>query len=432
MQVTKEQVDPCTITLDIQVEVEAVTKAFDRAYREFGGFTNVPGFRPGKAPRAMLEKFVNQTRLTERVRELLAGPAYRDAIKQEEINPFADPEVEFSDLANNQQWHFKATVPLPPQVKLGDYSKISVERPVYKASDEDILSQIEAMRNDQAKLEAVTGRGVEQDDVIIAETSVTLEGDEPSEPKRTLIRLGNNIPGFDEAVLAQQVDEERDFVLTYPDDYQEADLAGKRASFMVRVMSINRRVVPELTDEWVKGATAFQTVKELKKDVSERLQETYKNLSDQVAEARIIEQIIKASTIDFPTVMVHEEMEALAQELGEEIKDKMTYEEYLKRSGLTGEQHREKLASQAVDRIQSTLALRELAKAENLQSSPEEIDEEFDKLTAGSEVTKEQLAKLKADNQRRNQVANIIVKRKLRDFMFSKAKIKDVAAAEKK
>src|SRR5262249_4285640 len=159
----------------------------------------------------------------------------------------------------------------------------------------------------------------------------------------------------------------------------------------------NRRVVPELTEEWVQGATAFKTVGELKKEVSQRLEETYKNLSDQIAEARIIEQIIKGSTIDFPSVMVHEEMEHLAQELGEEIKDKMTYEQWLQRSGLTEDKHREKLASQAVDRIQSTLALRELARVENLQATPEEIDAEFNSLTAGSEVTDEQLAKLKAD-----------------------------------
>src|SRR5258708_1621945 len=309
MQVTKEQVDPCTITLDVQIEPEVVGRAFDRAYREFGGFTNVPGFRPGKAPRAMLEKYVNEVRLKERVTELLAGPAYRDVLKQEDINPYTDPEVEFSDLANGQPWQFKATVPLPPQVKLGDYSKISVERPVYKVTEEDIVSQIESMRNEQARLEVVTGRGVEMDDVIIAETAVTPEGGEPGEPRRTLIRLGNNIPGFDEAVLGQQADEERTFGLTYPDDYQEAELAGKNASFMVKVMSINRRVVPELNDEWVQGATAFKTVDELKKEVTQRLEETYKNLSEQVTEARIIEQIIKASTIDFPSVMVHEEME---------------------------------------------------------------------------------------------------------------------------
>src|SRR5262249_5542843 len=154
-------------------------------------------------------------------------------------------------------------------------------------------------------------------------------------------------------------------------------------------------------------------------------------LSDQIAEARIIEQIIKASTIEFPSVMVHEEMEHLAQELGEEIKDKMTYEQWLQRSGLTEEKHREKLASQAAGRIQSTLALRELARVENLQATPEEIDAEFNSLTAGTEVTEEQLSKLKSDPQRRNQVANINVKRKLRDFLFSKAKIKEVAAGPK-
>src|SRR5215831_8338039 len=126
MQVTKEQIDPCTVALDFEIESETVKKAFDRAYREFSTFTNVPGFRPGKAPRPMLERYVNQQRLQDRVKELVAAPAYRDALKQEEITPYTDPEVEFSDLAQDKPWHFKAVVPMPPAVELGDYKKISV------------------------------------------------------------------------------------------------------------------------------------------------------------------------------------------------------------------------------------------------------------------------------------------------------------------
>src|SRR5258707_9391848 len=114
MQVTKEQIDPCTVTLDIQIEEDVVSKAFDRAYREFGKFTSVPGFRPGKAPRAMLEQYVNQTRLLDRVQELLIGPAYHQAVEQEQIVPYDDPEVVVSDLAEGKPWQFKATVPMPP------------------------------------------------------------------------------------------------------------------------------------------------------------------------------------------------------------------------------------------------------------------------------------------------------------------------------
>src|SRR5438132_1215845 len=155
MAETKEQENPCTLILDIEIEPEEVSKAFDRAYREFSGFTNVPGFRPGKAPRPMLEKFVNQERLRERVMEILAGPAYRDELKSREITPYTDPEVEFGDLENGRPCQFKASVPLPPKVTLGDYSNISVERPVYKVTDEDVDREIDSIRNERARLEAV-------------------------------------------------------------------------------------------------------------------------------------------------------------------------------------------------------------------------------------------------------------------------------------
>jgi trigger factor len=431
MAETKEQENPCTLILDIEIEPEKVSKAFDRAYREFSGFTNVPGFRPGKAPRAMLEKYVNQERLRERVMEVLAGPAYREEIQRREIKPYTEPEVEFGDLANGRPWQFKATVPLPPRVSLGDYSTISIERPKYSVSNDDVEKHIESMRNERARLEAVTDRPAREEDVLITETAITPEGGAPpAQPKRTLIRLGNNIPGFDEAVIGMSIDEERTFELTYPDDYQEEDLKGKKASFHVKLLSINQRVVPELNEEWVKDATGFQTVKELKSDVKEKLGESYAQLADRVAENRIVEELIKRSQIDFPDVMVGEEMAQIMQELEEEIKGRMNFEQYLKAAGLTEEQHRQRIASQAVDRINSTLALRELVKAENVTAADEEVDAEFDRLAEGSELSPEQLAGMKKDKNRRLQASNLVVKRKLRELLFKKAKIKDVAVKD--
>src|SRR2546423_1074525 len=223
MQVTKSEIEPRTVSLDITVDAEIVQKGFDRAYREFSNFTNVPGFRPGKAPKPMLARYVNQERLRERVMEIVAGPAYREALKQEEITPYTDPDVEFSDLAEGQPWHFKAAVPLMPTVELGDYKTVEVERPVYTVDDEEVERQIEALREEYSKIQPVTARGVQDGDVVIAELAVTPEGAEPVEPRRSLLRpgAGNNIPGFDDAVSGQMPDEERSFELAYPDDFQD-------------------------------------------------------------------------------------------------------------------------------------------------------------------------------------------------------------------
>src|SRR5690349_1498923 len=160
MQVTKEQAGPCTVKLDIEVEPEAVERAFERAYREFARFTNVPGFRPGKAPRSVLERYVNKERLNERVRELAAVPAYKEALDKEEIKPYGEPEVEFSDLAEGQPFQFKATVPMPPAVELGDYKTIEVERKAFPVTEEDIEQAILRIREEHAKIQKVSDRGV--------------------------------------------------------------------------------------------------------------------------------------------------------------------------------------------------------------------------------------------------------------------------------
>lgn len=432
MQVTKEQSAPCTVTLDFQIEPDAVSRAFARAYREFGNFTHVPGFRPGKAPRQVLERYVNPERLRERVMELVAVPAYQEALKQEQITPYRDPEVVFSDLADGQPWQFKAIVPTAPKVILGDYSHIVVERPVHTVDEEDVARQIERHRAEHARLEKVEGRGVQERDILIAEMSVQEEGQEgPAEPKRTLIRLGNNIPGFDEAILGLQVDEERTFTLTYPEDYQDPERVGKQATFTVKIVSINQQVLPELTDEWVRSVLPFQTVEELKADIREKSQQAMEEIGNRVAESRIIEQLVQRATIEFPPVLVEEEVEEDLKELHHELEQRrMTYAQYLEATGKTEEQHRAELATKAEAHVKSTLVLRELARRENIAVSDAEIDAAFDQLTAGSDLSEETLARLKGEERRRTALANTVVRRKLRDYLFQIATLQDVPAMQ--
>jgi trigger factor len=430
MQVTKEQVDPCTVSLDIKIEPDTVSRAFGQAYREFGKFTSVPGFRPGKAPRSMVERYVNPDKVRERVMEIVAGPAYREALQNENISPYADPEVEFSDLADGQEWQFKAIVPLPPNVELGDYSDLTVERPVFKVSDEDVDRQIENIRNEYSRMEKVDGRGVQQGDVLIAEMTETIEGQEPpAAPRRTLIRVGESIPGFDDQILGIKPDEEREFDLTYPEDHQDPERAGKKAHFTVRVASNNQRVLPEVTDEWVEQITPYKTVEELRNAIREGQQEQVRDLSDRVVESRIVEELIKRSKVEFPHVMVEQEMQDEAHELGHELDNrKMSYEEYLEQTGQTQEQHRAKMEASAVGRVQSVLVLRELARKLNLQVTDQELSEELTRIAAENNLSDEDAQNLARDERRRTQIANIIVKRKLRDHLFETVNIKDVEA----
>lgn len=432
MQVTREQIDPCTVALDIQVEPEKVSAGFERAYREFGKYTSVPGFRPGKAPRKVLEQYVNQERLRERVLELVAGPAYQEALKQEAIEPYSDPEVDFADLADGEAWQFKAVVPTAPQVTLGPIEEVSVERPVYEVTEEDVDKQVDVMRGEHARIEKVEGRGVQQGDMVIAEMSEEIAGAEaPTEPKRTLIRVGENIPGFDDAILGQEIGEEREFKLTYPEDHQNVERAGKEASFRVRVESINHRVLPEATDEWVKDTIGLESVQDLRDTIRKAQEGQMRDLSDRIAWSKIIEEMIARSEIAFPGVMVQDEMQKEVQHLEHELHNReATYEQYLESINMTPEQHRAALEKSAEDRVKEFLIVRELAKQEAVDASREEVAQEFTRLAVENRWSEEDARRMIRDESHRQEVVNMVIRRKVRERAMQLAKVTDVPAGE--
>jgi len=429
MRVAREQTDPCTFALEIEVDADTVNRAFDRAYREFARATTVPGFRPGKAPRAILERYVNQDMLRDRARELAAGQAYREALRQENITPYGEPEIDLPDIAEGQPWKFRAVVPTPPVVELGDYSDLRVERPVHPVTEDDVDAQLEELRAEHARLVAVSGRGVAPGDAIIAETAVAPVDEELPEPRRTLIHMGRNVPGFDEAVLGQMPEEERTFELDYPEDYQDPRLAGKRVRLRVRLAAINQRVLPEVTDEWVRATTPYQTVADLRDALRERLERSYADMSDRVAEVRIVSELIRRSTLKYPAAMVRAEMQAEFAELAEELERRgTTYEQYLASRGITEEQHHEELARTAVDRVEATLVLRELARREGVTVSERDVDAELDAMARDSGLDAEALDRLRHNPARRRRIADLLIRRKLRELLFRIATIADVPA----
>jgi trigger factor len=428
MQVTKEQIEPRTVALDIEVDADTVTQAFARAYREFSAYVRVPGFRPGKAPRHMVEQYVNPDRLVERVTELVAVPAFREAVTQEQIEVYGEPSVEFSDLSDKQPFRFKCVIAQPPIVELGDYTGIEVERPVYEPNPKDVEERIEDIRKEYARLVQVSARGVKESDWIIAETSVSMEGDEGTpETKRTLIRMGNNIPGFDEAVLGAKVDETRTFTLTYPEDYQEPEKAGKAATFTIKVASINERVLPELTDAWVREVIGEPDIETWRANLLETLKRNTKDYADQIAEGRIVEAIVQRSKVEFPNVLVEQEVRQDLAQLDEELsRRENSYEEFLAANEITAEQHQNALAARAVERVRARLVLRELALKENIRVTADEVEQAFTEVFANDETDERALKRLMRDERRRGQVANLVVQRKLRDLLFSLATVKDV------
>lgn len=429
MQVTREQPDPCTIVLNIEVEEPQVSRTFDSVYREFSKYVNVPGFRPGKAPRNLVQQFVNMERVRERAMEKLISETVAKAIEEQEITPYRNPDVEPTDIADKQPYKYKAIVPLEPQVTVGEYKGLTVDRPVYKVTDEDVNTQFNQLIEGRARLERITGRGVQEGDMLIAEQKAVVEGDEGEEPpmRRQIIQWGQNIPGFDEAIAGQEIGEERTFTLTYPDDYEEADKRGKSVTFTVKLSSISAKKLPELTPELFQQFGDFDSEDALKTAIRERLQGQHDNQSDQIAEQKLIEQIVEKSEVHFPDVLVRDEMREEFNRLGRQLQRQgMQYEDFLAANDLTTDQYQQNVRDNSATRIKAILALREVSLNEGLQATDDEIDAQMAGLLTQGGITDDQYEQFIADPSRRLQLANAVVQQRLHDFLFANNTINDV------
>ena len=429
MQVTAEQTDPCTVVLSIEVDEQQVSRAFDSAYRDFGRHANVPGFRPGKAPRALVERFVDNERVRRHALEKIVRDTYTKAIEEESLTPFRDPEIDAADLEDKKPYTYKANVPLEPQITLGAYTGLTVEKPIFTVTDEMITQRIDALREERAKLDRVTDRGVQAGDMLIVENQIKIEGaeDDDTPVRRQLVQMGQNVPGYDEAILDMMPDAERTFEITYPEDYAEEDKRGKKATFTVSLKSISAKRLPDLDDDFAMQAAGAETVDEFKELVKTRLEADAVRLSNELAEQRILEAILENSEVHFPEVLVRDEVRDKLNQLSYQLQNnRVGYEQYLAQISMTMEQHQAELYAQSEAQIRTLLALRDISIQEGLQAGNEDVDAEFDRMVGAGALTEEQNAEYRLDTRRRLQVANALIQTRLHDFLFANNTLNEV------
>lgn len=427
MQVTVERQDPCEVELKIEIGAEKVAQTIEKVYGEFSKTTSVPGFRKGKTPRAILERYVSPESVKRRAVEHMVPPAYSEAIKQENIEPYADPDFDdIGEVDAAQPFTFKAKVPLPPKVELGEYKGIKVERRKVKITDEEVDAQLKYLQESRATTEKVEDRGVQNGDIVIANISSALEGESMTEPKRSLVEVGNNIPGFDENIEGMKPGERKTFEATYPDDFSDKEMAGKKITFDVAVDTIRERRIPELNDEFAKTLGEFESVDALKSDLKTRMTEAAEKEADKEVEGKLVEEIVSRSTVNFPSVMVEHQLHHDLEEVDEELKKrKMTPEQYLAQLGKTEEEYISELRGSAGQGIKAGLALGEIAEKEQITVTDEEVDAEIDRIAAESNAPRESVESyMEAMGRGRSSLKNSLFNKKIMDFLKSVSTIK--------
>lgn len=430
MEVTREDVTPCLVTFDIQVEPERYAEAVTKAKKDLGRRTEVPGFRRGKAPMAVLDRVLDPERVQELAGEYVMPDAVREVLKEHELDPWDSPSVEVLEAGGDEGFKFKATVPLSPQVELGQYVGLSVERAVRPVTDEVIDREIERLRQQHTRLEPKEEGEVGDEDYVFVSIQELDENGEPKgEPAFNTAVIGENVPDFDSNVKGMKKDETRDFTINYPEDWGEAERAGQSVQVRVSVTHIYSQVKPEVDDEFAKTAGGVDTVDALKEEIRSAAQRAFTQLADEQVDNDIVRQIVQGSKVDYPPQMLTHEFGHRVQDLFQDLQRRnMSFEQYLEQISQTEEQFRSAMEARIDQDLRVGLVLGEIAAKEEMQVSEEEIAQELDQIVqqSGSDEIREQAQ----TPQARSSVARRLMLRKSLEFLRGASNIIDVSGSQ--
>ena len=380
MKVTLERLPESRIQLDIEVEPERVAKWRDAAYRRLAPKAKVPGFRPGKAPRAMTERYIGEQRLMNEAIDKLIPDVYNEAIEAESVDAIAQPELDKLEL---DPMRLKFIVAVRPSVELGEYQGIRVEREKTEVTEEMLEEQITLIRRRHA-IQAPVDRPVQWDDILIADVSGKVGEDEfvRDEDAEFPLREGQVmfVPELAEGFIGMKKGEEKSFEIAIPEDFRVERIAGKTSTFTINLKEVKEEKLPEADDDFANQVNAdeFPTFDALKERIRTDLARALREQSDAKLRQDGVDKLVECATLEYPRVVVDREIDHLVREsMGN---DQAQYTSYLQRVGRSEEEYRETLREAAERRVQRSLVLSKLAEAEGLDVTAEEIEEELDKL----------------------------------------------------
>jgi trigger factor len=380
LKVTLERLPESRVQLDIEVEPERVAQQVDAAYRRLAPKAKVPGFRPGKAPRVMTERYIGEQRLLNEAIDRLIPDVYNEAIENESVDAIAQPELEKVEI---DPMRFKFTVAVRPDVELGDYHAIRVQPDAVEVTDEMLDEQMKLIQRRYA-MQVPVERPIQWDDIVIADVHGKLEDEDfvSDDDAEFPLREGQTlfVPGLAEAFIGMSKGDEKKIDLAMPEDFRIERMAGKPATFELRVKEVKEEQLPDLDDDFASTVNAeeFPTIDALRERIKNDLTTALQNDADTKLRSEALDKLVEGATIEFPRVLVDREIERMVREsMGS---DQAQYASYLQRAGRTEEEYRETLRPEAETHVRRSLALSKLTDAEGLDATAEEIEVELDKL----------------------------------------------------
>ena len=425
MSVQVEKLEKSMAKLTITVEAAKFDAAVDSAYQKNKGKIALPGFRKGKAPRAIIEKMYGKGVFFDDAANELIPEAYETAAKESELEIVAQPEIEVTQMDKGTDFIFTATVAIKPEVTLGDYKGIEVEKKEAEVSEEEITAEIDKAREANSRLITIEDRATEDGDTVIIDFDGYVDGKqfEGGYAEDYTLVLGSHsfIDNFEDQLVGKNLGEDVEVNVTFPEEYHVDELKGKPALFKVKIKEIQKKELPELDDDFAQDVSDFDTLDEYKADVEKKILENKENQIKREQEDQIIEKIIENAQMEIPQQMIAAQTRQMTQEFAQRLQSQgLSLEQYMQFTGLTPQKMMEDLEPQALKRIQSRSVLEAVVAAENIEASDEEIDKELENMASMYQMEIDKLKELIGDDEKK-QIGMDLAVQKAVEFVVKEA-----------
>ncbi len=414
------------VKLEFTVEAEKFNEAIQTVYKKNAKYFNIPGFRKGKAPFKMVEKAYGIQIFYEDAFNEIAGEVYAKGLEDNKIEAVSKPEVEIKQIEAGKDLIFTAVVQTKPEVKLGEYKGIQLKKIEYNVSDEDVEHELAHVAEHNARLVAVEDRPVEKGDTTIIDFEGFVDGKAfeggKAENHELEIGSGKFIPGFEDQIVGMKIDEERDIKVTFPEDYPAKDLAGKEATFKIKLHEIKKKELPEINDEFAKDASEFDTLEDWKKSIREKLEKDNSSKAKFEMEDKAIEEVCNASTVDIPSGMVETQIDNMEKDISSRLSYQgMNLDQYLQMIGKTKQEFRDEYKEQAEKQVKTDLVLEAIMKDAKIEVTEDEVEEKIKEMAKMYGQNEEEAKK---NPNLRKYVEETLKTEKTIHFIVDNAKIK--------
>lgn len=423
MKVSRENGENQQIVLTIEAPAEEWDKAVAQAAKRIAKEVNIPGFRRGKAPRHIIEQRIGKEALIDEAYEKFGPQVFDKALAEEKLELASYPDFERVQAEEGKPFILKATITPKPEVTLGEYKGLKIEKKVEEVTDETVDQHIDKMRDRKSQMvDAPEGSEAKMGDLTTIDFKGFVDGEafEGGEGNDYPLRLGSGsfIPGFEDQLVGMKVGEERDVKVTFPENYHSENLSGKEAVFHCKLNKLKNKVLPELNDEFVQQASIFKTVDELKKDVREKLEKAAESKAENDRRVAAIDKAAENASMDIPEVMVEDRIDQMLREFAMRLEQQgMKFEQYLQLSGGDMTKLRDQYRETAEKNVRTDLMLEAVAKAENIEVSDEDIRTEIAMMAQLYNATPAQVQKIVRQQGRLRDLAITVMRRKTAKFI---------------